>query len=168
MSFLEQNWIAFVLISIAFLCLFKLWGKSDKRQFRDVIAKSKKDAKYCQQKRSKRRDFTTEQKTAIYRRDKGECQMCKAKGWNAKTRNAPKGFVQHVIYYWSHVPGFGFLWLNLLAEIDHIILNSWLGPNEEWNGRVLHRVCNRKRSWRKPDRDFFKKLRERNEKVYLG
>ncbi len=167
-SFLEQNWIAVILISIALLCLVKLWHKSDKRQYSKIITRSKKDAQYCRSKRSKNRDFTPEQKIAIYRRDKGECQICKAKGYNAKTRNAPKGFIQHIVYYWSHIPGFGFLWLNLLAEIDHIILNSWNGPNDEKNGRVAHRVCNRKRPWRKPDKDFYEEVRRRGQKVYLG
>lgn len=143
------------------------YKNNPKRKYKSIRAFSKKDAVYFQTKREKSRDFSPEQRVAIYKRDKGQCQICKAKGRDSQTKNAPKGFRQHLVYWLSHVPGFGWLWLNLLAQIDHVILNSWLGPAEFWNGRVTHRVCNQKRPWREPDEDFLKLCQERNEKVYF-
>lgn len=165
------DWLAsIILVGVLFLAgrmFYSLYKNNPKRKYKSIRAGSKKDATYYPTKREKSRDFSPEQKSKIYARDKGQCQICKAKGRDSQTKNAPKGFKQQLVYWLSHVPGLGFLWLNLLAEIDHIILNAWNGPAELWNGRVAHRVCNRKRPWREPDEDFLKLCQERNEKVYF-
>ena len=161
---------SFVLLAVLFLAirlLYWSYKNSPKRKYKNIIANNRKDAVYFQTKREKKRDFSPEQRSTIYKRDKGQCQICKARGRDSQTKNAPEGFKQHFIYWLSHLPGLGFLWLNLLAEIDHIALNSWNGPAELWNGRVAHRVCNRKRPWRVPDEDFLKLCQQRNEKIYL-
>lgn len=165
------DWLAITILagvlSLAGRLLYSIYKNNPKRKYKSIRATSKKDAVYFQTHREKKRDFTSEQRDAIYRRDKGQCQICKKKGRNSQTKNAPEGVVEHLAYWLSHLWGFGWIWLNLLAEIDHIVLNSWNGPAELWNGRVAHRVCNRKRPWREPDEDFLKLCQERNEKVYF-
>lgn len=165
------DWLAsIVLVGVLFLAgqmFYSLYKNNPKRKYKSIRASSKKDATYYPTKREKSRDFSPEQKSKIYARDKGQCQICKAKGRNSQTKNAPVGFWQHLAYGLSHIWGFNWLWVDLLSEIDHIILNAWNGPAELWNGRVAHRVCNRKRPWREPDEDFLKLCQERNEKVYF-
>lgn len=165
------DWLASVILAgVLFLAgrmFYLLYKNNPKRKYKSIRAGSKKDATYYLTRREKIRDFSLEQRTVIYRRDKGQCQICKAKGRNSQTKNAPVGFWQHLAYGLSHIWGFNWLWVDLLSEIDHIILNAWNGPAELWNGRVAHRVCNRKRPWREPDEDFLKLCQERNEKVYF-
>lgn len=163
-DWLAKNWIALVLIAFVFRLLWNLWQKSDYRQYADVIAKSKDDAQYWFGKKGE--DFTEQDKREVYKRDKGLCQACLAKGRNAKTKNAPKGLWQRLLYSLCYLPGLGFIWINDLAEIDHKIFKSVGGKRRLRNGRVLHRIENRKRS-NKPDRVLFEELRESGEKIYL-
>lgn len=138
----------------------KTWKDNYKRKYKDVIVKDKKDADYWYGKKGE--EFSSEVKTEIYKRDKGICQHSKR-----KTKNAPVGIWQTLLYFASYIPGLGILWRDWLCEIDHLVFKSFGGKGTKENGRCLARRFNRRRS-NKPDKAFFEALRTNNEKVYLN